>query len=60
MNIQYESVISESVNITADDGVSKGNKEEVKVPRDLSYYFLICGVIFMFLELLYVKFRGDL
>ena len=60
-NLNYESRISESANISATEtGSANGTQEEVKVPEDLSLYLLFAGIAVMLFELLYVKFRGDL
>jgi len=60
-NVQYESFISRSANISAKDATEQGETtEEIKVPEDLSVYVIIAGIIIMIFELIYVKFRGDL
>jgi hypothetical protein len=58
--IQYESVISKSANIYESESSLQGKTEEIKVPRDLSTIVLLAGMAAMLLELLYIKFRGDL
>lgn len=59
-NIQYESTISRSANITSSETIDESEEEDVKVPKDLTLFVIIGGMSVMFLELLYVKFRGDL
>jgi hypothetical protein len=60
-NVKYESTISKSANVSTTDIEGKaGEGEESKVPKDLSEYLIIAGLVLMLLELLYVKFRGDL
>jgi hypothetical protein len=60
-DIRYESVISESANISMQEATRTGaDAEEVKVPLDLSTYLIIAGMIAMLVELIYIKFRGDL
>jgi hypothetical protein len=60
-NIQYESAISNSVNITADEVSSgQGRPEDVKVPKDLSLYIIMAGMSVMLFEFLFIKYRGDL
>jgi hypothetical protein len=59
--LQYESTINRAVNITAGDGVLSGTgNEEIKVPWELTTFMLLGAGALMLLELLYVKFRGDL
>jgi hypothetical protein len=59
--LQYESTISKSTDVTAGDGVlTTGEEEDVKVPWELTTFVIIAAGIIMLLELLYVKFRGDL
>jgi hypothetical protein len=59
-NVQYESVISKSANVSAQDVAEGSGQGDVKVPNDLSTYVIIAGILVMLFELLYVKLRGDL
>lgn len=53
-----ESSIVAPVNVTASDGGS-GEETVEEVPKELTRYLLWGAIIFLLLELLYVKFRGD-
>jgi hypothetical protein len=59
-NVQYESVISKTANVSAQDVAASGADVDNKVPNDLSTYVIIAGLLVMLFELLYVKLRGDL
>ena len=60
VNVRYESAISTSAEIGSEDTTSAATGEEAKVPKDLSNYLILLGIGAMILELLYVKFRGDI
>jgi hypothetical protein len=59
--VRYESAVHESADISiAEPGAREDDGEEAKVPRDLTVITLIAGMLLLLLELMYVKFRGDL
>jgi hypothetical protein len=61
VNVQYESTIGASAAIDDKDTASTtGEAEEVKVPKDLADILIFAGLAMLIIELLYIKYRGDL
>jgi hypothetical protein len=59
--IQYESLVNQPANISAESGAAQDAAgEDAKLPKDLGDYALVLALIVLFLEILYVKYRGDL
>jgi hypothetical protein len=59
---RLESDIASPAQVGADDaqGTGAGDAQDVKVPKDLTPWLVIAGLCLLALELLYVKYRGDL
>ncbi|MBR9700667.1 hypothetical protein GOV11_02275 [Candidatus Woesearchaeota archaeon] len=61
VGVRSESAIASPVEIDIDDISSSGDGDEkTKVPKDLTNWLIILGLIVMLVELLYVKYRGDI
>lgn len=53
-----ESSLTTSINLTRASTSEKGGETE-KAPKEITNFFLIAALILLFLEILYVKYRGD-
>jgi hypothetical protein len=56
---ESESNILKDINLNHEEFLASAEKFKEKVPYELTDYFIYAAIIFLFIELLYVKFRGD-
>jgi hypothetical protein len=56
---ESESDVSKDVELNQEEFAASAERFKEKVPYELTDYFIYAALVFLFLELLYIKFRGD-